>query len=210
MHRASFLVFFAGMALVIAGCSTTAPLLPKSQETADFYWQAHKEVEAAHKMIVPGKTTRLQKVALGFDPKRVPNTKRIEYLEVRDMLLGKNPNTKIEDLPEGAQECLAARELCVAEIYKVGITRSDDEGNFIANKTDYRVITRTTGWSFNTTIFIKKIKKDQESDDDLVVYLSKDDDPKINKVKTKEDKMGPVKTLIFGPIRGFLSIFGIP
>ncbi len=206
MRKASFSALLFASAFVIAGC---AGALPKSQETAEFYWQSHKEVEAAHSMIVPGKTTRLYKVALGFDPKRVPNTKRIEYLEVRDMLLGKNPNTKIEDLPEGARECLGARELCVAEIYKIGTTRSDEEGNFVANKTDYRVVTRTTGWAFNTTIFIKKIKKDSESDDDLVVYLTKDDDPNINKVKKKEDKLGPLKTFIFGPIRGLLGIFGL-
>lgn len=180
------------VSLAISGC---ASLLPTTDKPVEVRWQSFKEVEAAYNMVRPGETTRLQLRVIGFDPKKVPNSKRIDYYATREILMGNNPNIKIEDLPSEAQTCIRAGNLCAGEIYELNPMQTKEEGNFFANKTDYRVAKRTTGWMLNPTFFFLTKKSGVESDDDIVVEKRKLDAPDINQLEVHEDKLGPAKAI---------------
>lgn len=192
--------------IFLPGCAT---MLPKSEKTADYYWKSHAEIDAVYSLIAEGKTTRLELQAMGLDWRRVPNSRQIDYTEIRNLLLGTNPNVKVENLEDGAQRCLEAKDRCVGQIFSVGVERNDQEGNFIANKTDYRVKTRTTGWSKKLQIFLIREKAGLDSGNDVVTYKrSPVDEPNINQLETKEDKLGPVKMLYNGAIGTIRKLIG--
>ena len=178
-------------AFLVSGCST---MLPKSEKTSEFTWTSHKEVETAYSLIEPGKTNRLQLRVLGFDPKRTPGGKALGYFETRNLITPPGQNVDITKLPTGLKECYDAGDHCTVEVFPIERLRSDQEGNFLANKTEWKVKTRNTGWKFYPKFFIRRIKPGVESDEDVVIYKDKDSDPNINTLEQKDDKMGPVKT----------------
>lgn len=184
----------AGIAVLVAGCASSS-MLPKSQKTSDLPWQQYKEMDAAYEMIKPGQTTRLQLRAIGFNPDRFSGVQRLDYFQTRKLIQGDNSqNFKLEDLPAGLQECYKLADRCRAVIYRAEPRQSQEIGNVIANKTDYRVTTVTTGWMLTATTFMKSEEADVESDSDVVLYKSKSDTPIINDTEVKKDPMGPLKT----------------
>lgn len=191
---ASLLVIFAVLA-VVSGCASTS-VLPQSEKTSGLPWPEFKEMNAAYEMIEPGKTTRLQMNAIGFKPERFSGVQRLDYFQTRKLIQGENTqNFKLEDLPAGLQECYRLADRCRAIIYKAEPRQVQEVGNVIANKTDLKVTTVTTGWMLTATIFTKLEKADAESDNDIVLYKSKSDTPVINETEVKKDPMGPFKTI---------------
>lgn len=195
MQKARLLVIFLALSFVVVGCASTS-VLPGSQKTSSLPWPEFKEMNAAYEMIEPGKTTRLQSNAIGFKPERFSGVQRLDYFQTRKLIQGDNSqNFKLEDLPSGLQECYKLADRCRAAIYKADPKKSQEVGNVIANKTDLKVTTVTTGWMLTATIFMKLEKADIESDDDVVLYKSKSDTPVIDETEVKKDPMGPFKTI---------------
>jgi hypothetical protein len=192
MYKSVGIAFFA--AIFLTGCSS---MLPKSEKSAPIYWEKHSEVEEAYKLVEPGKTTRLQLKAIGFDYRRKPNAKQIDYFEVRKLFLGPNAEANREAweaLPDRIKECLNVKELCVGQIFVMELIKDKQEGNFIANKTDTKVTKRTTGWYVEIHFLLVRKKTDLDDDDDLVVYKRKPtENPNINKVETNTDPLGWAK-----------------
>ncbi len=195
MRRLTNLLFLLTVAVVGYGCSSVS-VLPESKKTSGLPWLEFKEMNAAYEMIEPGKTNRLQSNAIGFKPERFSGVQRLDYFQTRKLIQGDNSqNFKLEDLPAGLKECYRIADRCRAVIYRADPKTSQEVGNILANKTDLKITTVTSGWMLTATIFIGMEKADIESDNDIVLFKSKSDTPIINEIEVRKDPMGPLKTL---------------
>lgn len=211
MQKIRFLIALLALSFVVVGCASTS-VLPGKQKTSSLPWQEFKEMNAAYEMIEHGKTTRLQLNAIGFKPERFSGIQRLDYFQTRKLIQGDNSqNFKLEDLPPGLQECYRLADRCRTTVYKADPKKSQEVGSVVANKTDLKVTTVTTGWMLTATIFMKLEQADIESDYDVVLYKSKSDTPVIDETEVNKDPLGPLKTIggmAIGAVRKVLC-FGL-
>ncbi|MBK9574727.1 MAG: hypothetical protein IPO43_19450 [Rhodoferax sp.] len=95
-----------------------------------------------------------------------------------------SPRTGVVTDARSVVVCLEARDACHGlEIVGSRIVKART-GNFVADFSNFRRRTETTGWRFNALILFV---------DDLVVYRSWGGQPKVSEVEVTHNPLGPLQ-----------------
>jgi len=175
-----------GFIIFPVGCAT---MLPSEKNIQALPWKDYNETEIAYKKVLPGETNIEDLKQLGFDLKKVSRAEEWNEIRARTYLLGTNPNTKTEDLPMGAQECLKAQAGCRARAFDVDLTETRGVGSFFKEKFGYHKKRQTTGSKLKAIFFYKV-------ENEIVVFKIVDQQPFINDTKMTKDPLGPFNWFI--------------
>jgi hypothetical protein len=165
--------------LLASACSSMLPKAQTDSTTFENFDAARTAIEA----LVPMKSKRSALVASGFNPATHPNTKILTHSDVVRLLV---PTSllKREDLDPGILVCVEARDRCRGmEIVAAKISRTRT-GNFLADFSNFRRNTETSGWRFNALILFV---------DDLVVYRSWGGQPAVLETEVTNNPLGPLQ-----------------
>jgi len=165
--------------IFIGGCST---MLPKSH-TESTSFTSFDEARLAIEKLEPMKSDKGTLERNGFNPVSHPNTKILTHTDVVRLFV---PTTLLrrEDLDPGVLMCLEARDACHGlEITGSKIARVRT-GNFLADFSNFKRRTETSGWRFNGLILFVK---------DTVVYRSWSGQPSISEVEITHNPLGPLQ-----------------
>lgn len=162
------------------GC---ASMLPVGRSSAESPWQSFEAAKEAFDKITPHQTTRADLTELHFDPFNTPNVEILTYLEIMERFM---PNTSItkEDLDQGLQECIAAKEECQAYEMKIHKTRAERHGSVFLDLFQFKRKTHHTGWEFSALLVLKG---------DIVVYKLWGGKPKIDAEIYRKNPLGPLQ-----------------
>ena len=189
MKRRMFMaVMLAGLFLA-AGCKS---LFPRNESTTESHWKTYKEVVAAFEKIVPNHSTVEDLQLLNFDPKLSPNVKILTYVDIIQTFMP-TPAIHLQDLPDGVQECIKAKEHSRAYLVDLKDTRDKRHGSLFLDIFGFKRQTHISGWEFKGLILIK---------DDLVVYKLSSGQPRVSREENKVKPLGPLQeidSLITGP-----------
>ncbi len=184
LRRRAWLLLVASLPLLggplLSGCQSA---LPSENETMESPWPTFDHTKNAYDLVIPNYTTVDELKELGFDPYTIPNVGILTYLDIIQRFI---PNTsiKVEDLDEGIQRCIKAREACYAYEAAPSQTKKKRYGSVAADVMGFRKKTRITGWSFNALIVII---------DDLVVYKIWGGVPNFVEHKSRKTPLGPLQ-----------------
>lgn len=198
-------ILFVFSALLVWGCSASL-VQPRTdtQSTRDqLSWNSYEEAEARFKNIVAGQTTLAELKRLDFDPRKVPNTKRI--LDVRKELLP-HPSLSVESLKPGARLCyeLGSPE-CIGYQFRRKATKSKGVGNDLLYILKFKSERETDGWEIELDVYL--VPKDgvksgpsgelSLKDEDLVVVHGLfGGTSHIKGFKKKVNPLGPLQMVI--------------
>ncbi len=97
-----------GACLTLSACGS---LLPSERAEVQSPFLDYQDAQSRYNQVDPGKTTKSQLYALGFDPLSQGNAKMLSFIDVR--LLFVQPNIPIDYLPDGLVTCLQAKDRCI-------------------------------------------------------------------------------------------------
>ncbi len=161
----------------IGGC---AFLLPSKKHEVKSPWKTFNEAKDAFDKITPYETTFTDLKELGFDPFTSPNIKILTYLDIIDRFMP-NLSINMEDLNEGIQECISAKNSCQAYEIKLKNIDEDRFGNFFLDFLEFRRKTKRYGWEFKALIVITS---------DCVIYKLWEGKPRVDEVEVKKKPLG--------------------
>ena len=168
------------MAFFTGGCSS---LLPSTRRDIGSRWKTFDEAKTAFDNVVPYKTTSEELESMGIDPFTTPNTEILTYLDIIHRFMP-NPSITEEDIAQGIQDCLSAKDDCQAHEFVVKEISKKRYGNLILDFFNFKRQTRTSGWEFHPLIVVK---------DDLVVYKMWSGKPNINETVEETNPLGPLQ-----------------
>ena len=178
MKRGLFCLLVA--AITMSGCGS---LLPSSKHTSKSPWDSFEDAKTAFDKITPYETTTTEMQALGFDPFTTPNIRIHTYVDIMDRFMP-NPSMKKEDLAEGIQFCIDAKEGCSAYEFDPQVIKSKRYGNVLLDLFNFRRKSTETGWRFEALVVII---------DDIVVYKLWGGNPIIDQNKETKNPLGPLQ-----------------
>ena len=150
--------------------------------------------------ITIGQTKYSDLVAMGLDLEKIPNVKRLTYLDVMSKFKLDSPSrftlfNKIE-LPAGVLKTLAARENGLA--YEINLERLKNkrEGSLFLDMLNFRKTIHTTGWKISVLILVV---------DDTVEYVLYSGEKNIDRLEKKKNPLGPLQGFDAGDIVGAVS-----
>ena len=169
--------------IALTGCAT---LLPSSKTVVASPWKNFGDAEAFYEKIIPGKTTLQDLKQMGFDPYEAPNIKILTSRDIVNYFMS-NPSIKKENLDEGIQKCIDAKDRCQAYQIAPSDKKKKREGNFWLDILRFKRQTKETGWEFKGLIIVV---------DNLVVYKEPvSGDPNIDKPDEQKNPLGPLQEL---------------
>lgn len=173
--------------LIMSGCSSN--MLPSSEQTIKSQWNSYEDVKMAFNRIIPGQTTRDELKDLGFDLYTNPNTRLLNYLDVRQLFM---PNSSIQtaDLHPDIQLCLQAKTACQGYEIALKSINSTRYGNVMLDMLNMKRKTRTSGWRFQGLIILN---------DDQVVYTLDSGQPNVLELEGKKNPLGPLQDISISP-----------
>lgn len=179
-HRLAGLLTLLSGNLLLTACQSVLPSEKASHESP---WTTFDDAKQAYDLVLPNYTTVDELREVGFDPYTVPNVGILTYLDIIQRFI---PNTsiKIDDLDEGIQRCIKAREACYAYEATPSRTKKKRYGNAAADMMGFRKRERIEGWTFNALIVII---------DELVVYKIWGGVPNFVENKQKKNPLGPLQ-----------------
>ncbi|MBP8018936.1 MAG: hypothetical protein KAY82_02765 [Hylemonella sp.] len=127
------------------------------------------------------KTQRQDLARRGADPGTYPNTKILTHPDIVRLLLPSAVLSR-DDLDPGILKCVQARDDCYGMeivISRIARTRT---GGFLADFTNFKRRTDTTGWRFNALILFV---------DDVVVYRTWGGQPEVIETEVNSNPLGP-------------------
>jgi hypothetical protein len=160
-------------------------LLPTLKQTTNSPWSDFSTAKASYDRVVPGRTTVAELHALGFDPQKTPNVKRMSYLEVITAFMP-NPSMRKQDLDPGVRACIEAHDSCYAYSVTPGIVNAQRHGNVLADMFSFHRQTTTTGWKFSALLVIR---------DDTVAYKVWSGEPNIAREEDNKQPLGPLQNI---------------
>jgi len=175
------------LVLLTSACSSMLPTANTDSTSFESFDAARTAIEA----LVPMQSKRSALEKNGFNPANLPNTKILTHSDVVRLLVPTGLLTR-EDLDPGILVCLEARDNCVGMgivASKIVKTRT---GNFLADFTNFKRHTETTGWRFNALILFVN---------DLVVYRSWGGQPVVNEIENTNNPLGPLQNVGPGLLR---------
>ena len=189
----SILVLFSG------GCATQA-LLPTQGIYTESSFETYNQVESVVNKIKIGKTKYSDLVKMGLDLEKMPNVKRLTYLDVMTKFKLDSPSryTIFNDieLPDGVIKTLKARENGLA--YEINLERivNQREGSLVLDMLNFRKNVHTTGWNISVLILVV---------DNTVEYVLYSGEKNINKREREKNPLGPFQGFDGGDIVGAAS-----
>lgn len=189
----SILVLFSG------GCATQA-LLPTQGIYTESSFETYNQVESVVNKIKIGKTKYSDLVKMGLDLEKMPNVKRLTYLDVMTKFKLDSPSryTIFNDieLPNGVIKTLKARENGLA--YEINLERivNQREGSLVLDMLNFRKNVHTTGWNISVLILVV---------DNTVEYVLYSGEKNINKREREKNPLGPFQGFDGGDIVGAAS-----
>jgi hypothetical protein len=163
-------------------------------------FETYKQVESVVSKIKIGKTKYSDLVKLGFDLEKMPNVKRLTYLDVMTKFKLDSPSryTIFNDieLPDGVIKTLKARENGLA--YEINLERivNQREGSLVLDMLNFRKNVHTTGWNISVLILVV---------DNTVEYVLYSGEKNINKRELEKNPLGPFQGFDGGDIVGAAS-----
>lgn len=178
MRLDTLLRLFILLALMMQlGCNA---LLPREKSVAESPWLYYADAKSAFDSIIVGTTTVEDLKLLGFDIKRSPNLKVLNYLDIAATLQA----IPIQELDPGLQACLRARADCRAYVFEPKRTYTRRIGNFWLDIWNFRRVTQETGWRFRALIV---------SVNDRVSYKLASGEPQIDQLQDRVNPLGPIQ-----------------
>lgn len=167
------------MLTLLSGCSS---LLPSEQEEALSPFNDYLDAEIRYAQATPGKTTRTELFALGFDPLAEGNGKMLSFIDIRLMFV--QPNVPIDYLPEGLLHCLEAKDRCIGYSFEFNKTDTQRVGNFWADAFNFRKKSERQGWIFRSVFVLV---------DEVLVHKLSNGEPNIRRYEVKRNPLGPLQ-----------------
>lgn len=173
-----FLAIF--IILIMFGCSS---LLPSAKQITRSQWETFDDAKMAFDKIIPYKTTAEELGRLGFDPFSTPNVRILTYLDIIQRFMF-NPSIKKEELDEGIQACIDAKNNCRAYEIELRNIANKRYGNFWLDFFNFRRKIKESGWQFNALVVIVN---------DMVVYKLWGGKPIVDEGKETKNPLGPLQ-----------------
>jgi hypothetical protein len=123
--------------------------------------------------------------ALKLDPSHQPNTTILSYPDIVRRVLNGTVLTKA-DLAPGLLICINARDACHGWEMNIAKISKARTGGFVADFTNFRRRSETTGWRFNALILLV---------DKTVVYRSWGGQPEVYEVDIQNNPLGPLQDI---------------
>lgn len=191
MIKTAFLTVSVLTVLLVGnGCTG---MLPSLKQTTKSPWNDFGDAKKSFDKIEPQQTTSEDLKQLGFDPFETPNVKLITYLELLKIFLP-NQSIKMEDLDQGVQLCLKARDHCQGYEVTPKMLNSKRYGSVFLDLFNFRRKKITTGWKFNALIVLKE---------GLVVHKVWGGEPNVSEFEDKKNPLGPLQDInkVLPPIK---------
>ncbi len=176
---ATLAAWMVGIAAFLSGCS----VLPSSTNKSQILWKSYDEARGAYDKVALDYTTDVELRKYGFNTDRVPNIRLLNYVDVVNLF---GSGFRPEDLPNGVQTCVAARDNCFAYVVKAQDIHSKRVGNVMADLLGFRKQTHVTGWEFQATLVLVN---------NVVVYKMWNGTPKIENEEKQTTPLGPMQNL---------------
>lgn len=189
------------LVLFSSGCATQS-LLPTQGVYTESSFDTYSQVETVVNKIKIGKTKYADLVKMGLDLEKIPNVKRLTYLDVMRKFNLDSPSryTIFNDieLPNGVIKTLEAREK--GRTYEINLERLKNkrEGSLILDMLNFRKNIHITGWNISVLILIV---------DDTVEYVLYSGEKNIDKHERERNPLGPFQGFDGGDIVGAASEF---
>lgn len=175
------LVFLSLLSLlVLCGCSS---MLPVAKSTVESPWLSFEEAKSAFDKVVPYQTSRDELIRLNFDPYNTPNIEILTYLDIIQRFMP-NPSFTINDMDQGLQECIAAKNGCQAYEVKLQKIHTQRYGNVFLDLFRFKRTAHQSGWEFSALLVLKN---------DVVVYKIWGGKPKIDTDTYRKNPLGPLQ-----------------
>lgn len=187
------MLFFGG------GCATQS-FLPTQGIYTESAFQTYNQVEVVVNKIKIGKTKYSELVKMGLDLEKIPNVKRLTYLDVMKKFNLDSPSryTIFNDieLPTGVIKTLKAGE--TGRTYEINLERIKNkrEGSLILDMLNFRKHVHITGWNISVLILIVN---------DTVEYVLYSGEKNIDKHEHEQNPLGPFQGFDGGDIIGVAS-----
>lgn len=170
------------VAAMTAGCST---ILPRKETTTVSRFATYNDVTAAYANIQPGRTTIDDLATIGFDLKKTPNIKQVNYLQITEAFLP-HPGVSFAMMPASVQECVKAQDRCMGYVIGPRVVNEKRVGNIALDIFNFRRKTTTTGWTAEMLLVLL---------DGVVVYKLWSGEPNIDSSSTTTNPLGPLQNL---------------
>lgn len=198
--KKTFKIFLVLSFLLFCGC--TQSFLPTQGVYTESSFETYTQVEDVVNNIVVGKTKYSDLVKVGLDLEKIPNVKRLTYLDVMSRFKLDSPSryTIFNDiqLPNGVLKTLEAREKGLA--YEINLERikNQREGSLVLDILNFRKNVHITGWNISVLILIV---------DDTVEYVLYSGEKNIDRFEREKNPLGPFQGFDGGDIVGAASEF---
>lgn len=169
-----------GVAGLVAGCTT---VLPSTTSKSQSSWKDYQHAKETFDLVKLEQTSKRDLKTLGFGNEQAPNTKILNYVELVNLF---GSAFKLDDLPKGVRECVAARDSCFAYIVSAQNIKAKRNGNVVADLFGFRKNTHTTGWEFKATLVLVN---------DKVVYKLWSGTPDIETFENSVTPLGPMQNM---------------
>jgi len=192
-------ILLSAVLLFSGGCATQS-LLPTQGIYTESTFETYNQVETVVNKIKIGKTKYSDLVKMGLDLEKIPNVKRLTYLDVMKKFNLDSPSryTIFNDieLPDGVIKTLEARENGLT--YEINLERlkNQREGSLILDMLNFRKNVHITGWNISVLILIV---------DDTVEYVLYSGEKNIDKHELERNPLGPFQGFDGGDIVGAAS-----
>lgn len=178
MKRRLFCILI--VAITMSGCGS---MLPSSKLTYKSPWDSFEDAKSAFDKITPYQTTTTEMQTLGFDPFTTPNIRILTYVEIMNRFMP-NPSITKEELAEGIQFCIDAKENCAGYEFDPQVRKSKRYGNVLLDIFNFHRKATESGWRFQALIVIV---------DHTVVYKLWGGNPMIDQNKETKNPLGPLQ-----------------
>jgi hypothetical protein len=163
----------------LSGCSS---LLPSEHAELRSAFDDYLDTEIRYSQAIPGKTTRSELFALGFDPLTKGNGKMLSFIDIRLMFV--QANVPLDYLPDGLMRCLEAKDRCIGYSFEFGKTDTTRVGNFWADAFNFRKKREVQGWAFRAVFVLV---------DEVLVHKMSNGEPNIRRYDVKRNPLGPLQ-----------------
>lgn len=184
MKTAFLLLFWIILVLLFgSGC---AALMPSEATITNSPWKTYDEAKNLFDRIEPYKTTLEDLKNMSLDPYKIPNTKILNAISVRNLFVV-SPSTSLDDLPSGIHDCLHHHnfEKCIGFEYRFENIKSKGIGNLFLRIFSFKKETHTTGRDITFQIFLIN---------NIVVYkLIPEGISEIDKFRKEIRPLGPLQ-----------------
>jgi len=160
-------------------------ILPSSQEATETPYDTYEQAEQAFKRIVPFETSEEDLAAMGLHPRKTPNIKVVNYLEIMKRFLPQE-TVRLADLDPAVQACLNARDACKGWILAPERIARDRVGDVSLDVLGFDRETVSSGWRAEMVLLIV---------DGVVIYKLWSGTPVVQETKREVKPLGPFQDL---------------